>query len=42
MITWAVLPNGVNIWRDGLFIGVIPLSQAARLIEACAREMQAQ
>lgn len=42
MITWAVLPDGVNIWCDGRFVGVIPLSQAVRLIEACARELQAR
>lgn len=42
MITWAVLPDGINIWCDGRFIGVIPLSQFPQLIERCARELQAR
>lgn len=40
MVTWAMYPDGLHIWRNGEFIGVIPMSQAGALIYAIAREMQ--
>ena len=40
MITWHMYEDGLHIWRDGQFIGVIPMAQAGALIYAIAREMQ--
>ncbi len=40
MITWHALSDGLHIWKDGQYIGRIPISQAATLIHKIAREMQ--
>jgi hypothetical protein len=40
MITWHVYPDGVHVWKDGVFVDVIPKSQGLALIEAVARELR--
>ena len=40
MLTWHVLPDGLHVWKDGHYIGLIPIAQAANLIHKLAREMQ--
>ena len=42
MITWHMLPDGLHIWKDGQYIGLIPIGQAGTLIYKIAREMQSK
>ncbi len=38
MITWHVYPDGVHVWKDGVFVGVIHERQIDHLMKACAEQ----
>lgn len=39
-LTWHVYPEGVRVWRNGEFIGVIALDDAHALIAKLAAQLQ--
>lgn len=42
MLTWHVMPDGTHVWKDGVYVGVIPLSQAERHMEKLSIALQAE
>lgn len=35
-LTWHVHEDGIHVWRDGVFVGVIPRAEMLRLMRKTA------
>ena len=40
MISWHVYPDGVHLWKDGVFMGVIPKADFWPLVYGVAAQMR--